>query len=156
MAFAATLCRNARSVERHAVEIDGTVRDEDRQPIDVSVVDLSVAGFRARGAAGLTATSGVTIGLPGLGVRHALVIRADDGEYGCRFLERLTPAELSATIAAVVTAPIPFPASARQELLLENALPPVVRYPARSRLALLSAGVAASWGLLLVVRLLLG
>ena len=138
------------------MEIDGTFRDSTRQPLDVSVIDLSVDGLRARGPAGLAPGASITIGLPGLGVRRALVIRAEDGEYGCRFLERLTPADLSASMVAVVTAPIPFPESAQRELLLESALPPVVPYSGRARVALLAGGVAISWGLLLLARLLLG
>ena len=59
-------------------------------------------------------------------------------------------------MAAVVSAPIPFPASSREELLLETALPPVARYSGRTRLALLGCAIAVSWGLLLMARLLLG
>lgn len=156
MAFTATLHRETRAAERHAVGLEGTLRDADRQPFDVSVIDLSVDGFRAVGEVVLAPGAAISIGLPALGARPALVVRAESGEYGCRFRQRLSAAELSSAVGAVVTAPIPFPAPARAGLLLETGLPPIERYSGRTRAALIGGAVAITWGSMLLARFVVG
>lgn len=155
MAFAATIHRETRATERHAVDLDGTLRDLDQQPFDVSVVDLSADGFRVVGLVSLPAGAEISIGLPALGARSAVVIRAGNDEYGCRFSERLSTADLARALGGVVTAPIPFPAHQRASLLLETSLPEIVPYPVQLRTAILCAAIVLSWSTLLVVRYLL-
>ena len=116
MALAAKLYRldsqpSGRQADRLSVEVDATVRAASAQPLDASVSDLSETGFCARLDQDLPIGSEISIGLPGVGVLEACVVRTVGDSYGCRFLVPLTPAALERAPSTQTIVAFPAPAS---------------------------------------------
>lgn len=106
MAVTAALYQDVRSAERHAVSLDGTVRDPDRTPHDVVIEDLSSTGFRIPAGAGLKFDDLISLGLPGAGRRAARVVWQAGERCGCTFLEPMTEDQLRAALAGPVLQPV--------------------------------------------------
>lgn len=112
MAAVARLYQDMRDAERHAVVIDGTLRNTHAEPQDVVIEDLSATGFRMKSAAGLAVGDVVTLGLYGAGLRSARVMRESDGRFACQFFVALADNELAFALAGLAAPdPIPFPTS---------------------------------------------
>lgn len=112
MAAVARLYQGMRDAERHAVMIDGTLRNARAEPQDVVIDDLSATGFRTKFASGLAVGDVVTLGLYGAGLRSARVMRESEGRFACQFFVALTGNELAFALAGLATPePIPFSAS---------------------------------------------
>lgn len=142
MGIVAQLYRDARWAARRKVEIEATLRDPDWSPADAVVEDLSASGFRVVVAADLAEGAEVSLGIAGIGLRHARVVRRTEDGYGCEFLIPLTEAQVQAALQARPADPV--------------ALPPAAdtgerRYPIRVRLAIVAAGAMLSWALLIML-----
>ena len=90
MGLVAYLYRDSRWAERHTVERDATLRDSDWSPIDVTVEDLSESGFGVVASTELGIGAEIGLGLSGIGMREARVVRRAGDLYGCEFLVPLT------------------------------------------------------------------
>lgn len=113
MAFVAQLYQDYRHVavrqaERYPVSLDGTLRNPRAEPHDVTIEDLSATGFRTAQMTGIEIGDVVTLGIFGVGLRSAAVMRNDKGSYGCQFLVPLTAGELRVALAGV-SPPEPVP-----------------------------------------------
>ncbi len=127
------------------VDLPGTVRDGERTAIDVVIEDVSAAGFRIRRGPELEIDEAITLGVAGLGVRAAVVVRSTDHSYGCEFRETLNPGELHAILFASPIDPIPFVSRGGDQL----AYPPEPSlYPRRVRLLGIVGLAAACWGVI--------
>ncbi|MBO9713159.1 PilZ domain-containing protein [Sphingomonas sp.] len=153
MSIAARLYReDDRSAERHRLERDATLRDSDWAPLDAVVEDLSAGGFRVVVSAELRVGSEIGLGLAGIGVRKARVVRQAETGYGCEFLEPLSDSDFAKALVAAPAAPIRLPYGATSQAELEEALyaaePVVDRLPLRTRVAIIVACAAGGWALL--------
>jgi len=108
MAFQATLVPDGRTAERQQTDLRATARGSDGQPGDVTVFDLSLSGFRISAVAGLFIGSTLTLGLSGVGVRRALVIREAGEALGCAFEQALTYEELHGALAGDTVVQVDF------------------------------------------------
>jgi len=111
---------DGRQAERHAVDLDGTLRGADLQPVDVQLEDLSANGCRLTGAADLRIGDLVTVGVAGAGMRSARVVRQAGGHFGCEFVDPLSSVELiealaypAFVVARITTAPMAIPPETR-------------------------------------------
>jgi len=94
MAFQATLVPDGRTAERQQTDLRATARGEDGRPDDVTVFDLSLSGFRISAVPGLAIGSTLTLGMSGVGVRRAIVVRGAGEALGCAFEQALSYDEL--------------------------------------------------------------
>jgi len=99
MALIVQLYDSGRSAERHDLGADATVRGPDRVPIDVLVADLSRTGCLFVSTEPLQIDGIITIGIAGVGLREARIVRNQDVRFGCTFLVPLSEAELAAGLA---------------------------------------------------------
>jgi len=74
-----------RRSERVAMEVDATLRDQSKTPIDVVVLDISSTGFRVSSPNRLEEGSRISLGLAGIGMNQATVIWRSKNVYGCQF-----------------------------------------------------------------------
>lgn len=156
MTVLAALYRDERSAERYAVSLAGTLRDPDWKPHDVVVEDLSTSGFRLPVSADLEVGAYVSLGLPGVGICPARVVRQCDDRYGCAFLVPLTGAELRAALTGKVLRPVsigPDTARAPGEPHADGRLDPMSAGCTRPRciVTLIAASWAAAIGAALAV-----
>lgn len=101
MSFVAKLYDDDRLAERHSVMLDGTLRNPQAEPQDVIIDDLSATGFRTVLAMGLAVGDVITLGVFGVGLRSAQVMRKSEGQYGCQFLEPLSAEELASALCGL-------------------------------------------------------
>lgn len=147
MALNAKLYQTDRSAERHSVNLDGTLRDSSMAAFDTTIEDLSATGFRTLPITALDIGETISLGLSGLGLRKARVVRAEARGYGCEFLMPLGVDELKVALSGVSSEPIPFPASAFATGLSADMPEPFVEpFSKRTRLAVAASLVVASWG----------
>lgn len=153
MALIGQLYGDGRSAERHDLGADATLRGADRVPVDVLVVDLSQTGCLFVTSEPLGTDAIVTIGIAGVGLREARIVRNQDVRFGCTFLTPLTHAELTAGLAESETvAFFPFQQTPATE---QETMPLVAKLPRPIRLVAFSGLVVASWVFVAVlVRLL--
>lgn len=107
MAVVARLYRDHRGAARHGVALEATLRDNDRRPHDVVVEQLSKTGFLIPAMAQLAPGEQVTIGIPGIGMCHARVVREAEAGFGCEFLHPLSEDELAEAMVTKPAEPIP-------------------------------------------------
>jgi len=149
MALIGQLYGHGRSAERHDLAADATLRGADHVPVDVLVVDLSQTGCLFVTAEPLPMEAIVTIGIAGVGLREAHIVRNQDIRFGCTFLTPLTSAELAAGLAASETVALfPFQHPPAPE---QQPMPIVAKLPRPLRLVAFSGLVAISWMLVVVV-----
>lgn len=152
MAIMARLYRDMRVSVRHEVALDATLRDPERRPFDVVIEELSVTGVRIPDVVELTPGAVVTLGIAGIGMCDIRVVRRDERGYACAFLFPLGAEELDDAVAATPQAPIPLATHAVPPLPAppaEAAYLNALRLPVATRLALLLAFPAATWGALI-------
>lgn len=147
MALIVQLYDSGRSAERHDLAADATVRGADRVPIDVLVADLSRTGCLFVSTEPLAVDTIITIGIAGVGLREARIVRNQDVRFGCTFLLPLTEAELAAGLAESETVAL-FPTDARHGTP-DAPLPAVTKLPRHLRLAVFTGLALASWAALL-------
>jgi hypothetical protein len=153
MALVVQLYGDGRTAERHDLGADATVRGPDRVPVDVLVADLSQTGCLFVTTEPLALDAVITIGIAGVGLREARIVRNQDVRFGCTFLTPLTDAELAAGLAESETVAL-FPLQ-HPGVPAEPALPVVAKLPRPLRLAAFSGLVAASWALVVVLARLI-
>lgn len=157
MAIAAALYRDGRTAERHVVALDGTLRDPDLKPIDILVDDLSLTGFRIPAEPGLEPADLVSLGLAGVGIRSARVVRRDGESLGCAFLSPLGEDQLAAALDATASRVIELETARAYPSPMTpapDASPRRLRAPLR---LLVVAGLAAvSWATVIGARIMLG
>jgi hypothetical protein len=162
MGLAAELYLDSRSLDRRDVEIDATIRDQFSRPVDVTVTNLSRAGFAVEAEIELTVEAELGIGIAGIGIRPATVIWRAGQLYGCRFTRALTPSDFERALVAenVVTAAFN-PAAVRQieneaEGQAQAQATAEYKLPLRARFAVIVGLSALLWtGIVLVVRAIL-
>lgn len=147
MALAAKIHRAARGHERQFVDMAGTLRDSASAAIDVVIEDLSRSGFRIQPGHDLTIGESISLGLPGMGVRSAEVVRHSDYGYGCEFLNPLGAEELTAVLAGTSVDPIPFPLSRLGAFSPDTPDPAERPYSRKVRLLAALGFAAMAWGM---------
>lgn len=158
MALTAQLYLDARGSKRFRVAFDATLRNPSHVPLDVVVDDLSASGFRVLTTADLTVGVEIGLGLAGIGMHRALVIRRQKGVYGCEFVTPLTSNELSIALSARSSAPIALPRVGPWGLVpIETALDdrPVRKLPRPARLLVIVALAVACWLLVMGIGALI-
>jgi hypothetical protein len=70
------------------------MRVSERAPIDIEIVDVSVSGAAFLTRADVTVGTEISIGIPGLPLSQATVVRQIDGGYACEFSRAISPALL--------------------------------------------------------------
>lgn len=152
MALIVQLYDSGRSAERHDLGADATVRGPDRVPIDVLVADLSRTGCLFVSTEPLHVDGVITIGIAGVGLREARIVRNQDVRFGCTFLIPLTDAELAAGLAESETiALFPMDFSLNNQAEHEAEAPQGPKLPRHVRL-MVSTGLACiSWMCVLFV-----
>ncbi|UYY57052.1 PilZ domain-containing protein [Sphingomonas sp. S2-65] len=129
---------------RRMLEEASTLRGPDRQPVDVTVSDLSQSGFNVRSDRELPLGAVVHLGLPGRGSLAARVVRRAGDHYGCEFLQYLADEQVAAA----------FEQSNVTTLFLgssewETAEPVLRRWPRPVRAAVALVGALLAWGAIL-------
>lgn len=137
---------DTRAAARRPVDTAATLRETGRDAreggaIPAAVRDLSATGLRLECARELTVGQRVRIGISGLGVLPATVVRRDE-DYGCAFDCPLTPDQLRAAPADTV---VPFdPPGPWTDAAPE---PEDTPYPRWVRVLLLLGISLTGWGL---------
>jgi hypothetical protein len=158
MGLAAELYLDSRSLDRRDVEIDATIRDQFSRPVDVTVTNLSRAGFAVEAEIELTVDAELGIGIAGIGIRPATVIWRAGQLYGCRFTRALTPSDFERALVAenVVTAAFNQIAVRQAEVEGEAQAAPEYKLPLPARFAVIVGLSALLWtGIVLAVRAIL-
>lgn len=133
--------------ERLAVELSGTLRDDDWRPVDITVDEVSTTGARVRTQIPLRVGEVVTIGIEGLGLCPARVMRAAGPElFGLAFVKPFTQYELEASIqrenVATFVPPVRFetPTAAEPDAPVTDE-----RYPIGIRALIILGTSVATW-----------
>lgn len=142
MALAAQMICGARA-DRLSVELDATLRDAQARPIAVEIEDISTTGFLMQTSTVLAVDEEITIGIAGLGMRPARVVRQQDAYYGCLFLEPVAQAAIDLLQFGPQETVTQFTAARSYEP--EAAPPRDDRYPLPARLAIIAGLAAACW-----------
>lgn len=149
----------ARSSDRRDVDIDATIRDQHERPVDVTVTNLSRAGFAVEAAIDLPVDHELAIGIAGVGIRPATVVWRAGQLYGCRFTRALTPSDFERALIAenVVAADFaPRPTGAQPELEAAAMFRPEYKLPLPARFAVIVGSSALLWsGIILAARAVL-
>ena len=136
---------------RLAIGRAATLRDGSKTPVDVVVEDISRSGCLIRAEVELTPGEAVSIGIPGLGMCHGTVSRANHPHYGCAFSRLIStddiPHEGADTIVVGHFAARSHPASVQAQ----DADPDVRKFPLRVRFALIVGTSVALWVPLLMI-----
>ena len=148
MSFVAKLYDDDRLAERYPVMLDGTLRNSEAEPHDVIIDDLSASGFRTGIPMGLVVGDVITLGIFGVGLRPARVLRDSDGYYGCQFFKPLSDEELAAALCGLTP---PEPVLLHQRAAADRIVGPEGReaeWSLSPRLRILSIAMAglAPWG----------
>uniref|UniRef100_UPI0035CBA8A1 PilZ domain-containing protein n=1 Tax=uncultured Sphingomonas sp. TaxID=158754 RepID=UPI0035CBA8A1 len=141
MALAAQMICGARA-DRLSVDLDATLRDAQARPIAVEIEDISATGFRMQTSTLLAVDDEITIGIAGLGMRPARVVRQQDTYYGCLFLESVPQAAIDLLQFGPQETVTQFTAARSYE---PEAAPRDDRYPLPVRLAIIVGLAAACW-----------
>lgn len=129
--------------ERRATRDASTLRNPGNEPIDVTVLNLSVSGFAVECARALPIGARVSLGLPGNGTHPAWVVRREGATYGCEFFEPIPGALVSSAFAESTVATMPL----RLEDMVGDidAEPAVAKWPRPVRGWVLVGGAVAAW-----------
>ncbi len=138
--------RDAARQDRIEISRTGTLRDRGGAPVDVAIDNLSGSGCLFVADCELMINDLVTLGIPGVGLRPAIISRVDRPNYACAFLVPLSEAAVVAAPLAetVVTsrfAPLPASTSDRPlavEIFPESKLSPLARVAIISGLSIIS------------------
>lgn len=150
MSLVAKLFPDARDTQRYDVVLNGTLRNPERKPADVVVVDLSKTGFRVNVTSGIAIGDVVTLAIYGIGLRSAWVIRETEQQFGCQFLVALEDLELATALQHKhVPEPLVFPASSLQPTpydgFIDTVDKPLNALPISLRVAILVVFSVIAW-----------
>jgi len=90
MTVAVNMICSERGARRLEVDIDATLRSAGGHRVDVELEDISISGFRMLTSVDLKDGELITIGLAGLGMQPAVVVRRMSGRYGCQFINAVS------------------------------------------------------------------
>lgn len=158
MALTAQLYLDARGSKRFRVAFDATLRDPLHAPLDVVVEDLSASGFRVLTSADLAVRVEIGLGLAGIGMHRARVVRREKGVYGCEFVTPLTSNDLRIALSAPPSAPNALPKLgpwARVPIEAARDDRPVRKLPRPARLLVIVALAVACWLLVIGIGALI-
>lgn len=79
-----------RSVDRRSTRVEATLRDESAKPLDVIVHSLSGSGCLLEYEGSLSVNAKVHVGIAGIPVTLAHIVRRDGNRYGCQFVQPLS------------------------------------------------------------------
>lgn len=130
-----------RYSQRRAVGAEATLRTGRAIPHDVVVQDLSVSGCRFASADMFSDGARISIGIAGLGVHQARIVRREGRLHGCEFVQPLTPAQVMIAGQAQTvhrTAFVTVDAAGHPE-------PDVGRFPGAVRVGIAAGGAIATW-----------
>lgn len=134
--------------DRLPVELSGTLRDEDWRPVDISVDDVSTTGARIRTEIALRVGEVVTVGIEGLGLCPARVVReVVPGEFGCAFVRPFSDYELGRALDRENVVAFPGNAVAPQIPRPIPEAPAAVddRYPVGIRALIIAGAAVGTW-----------
>jgi uncharacterized RDD family membrane protein YckC len=86
--------------DRIPVDRPGTLRDRARTPVDVVVDNLSTTGCLFVHDSALPLGALISLGIAGLGIRHARISRVDPPHYACAFLVPVAQEDIVAALSA--------------------------------------------------------
>ena len=134
---------------RFQIDREGTLRDTASQPHDVVIEDLSSSGCRFRTNVALQVGSLISLGIPGLGMQMAEVVRRDEDRYGCFFVAPLDPAKVPAVLTAgtVVEMSVSRMSIPAEVAALELSGAPQTEYSKRRKLAIVLGSSLALWSM---------
>lgn len=153
--------------DRVPIDRPGTLRDQARRPIDVVVENLSATGCLFLLDQALELGALVSIGIPGIGVRHARISRVEQPQYACAFLAPVGPSEIAAARSAETIVARAFPGTAPSAAQAAAIAPPPpaaverepteYKLPVGTRVALIVTVSMACWltiatGVVAIVR----
>ncbi len=145
----ARLYGQTRGAQRHAVEIDATLRGPDREAVDIVIEDLSASGFCIPSVSNIEPGTRFSIGFPGLGIRSATAVRDASGRYGCKFAEQLSESELKTALSAEPLEPLALRPGQPVPVTLTRPPEPLrTGLPIAVQAMLAMAAAAAGWWLL--------
>lgn len=128
--------------ERTPLDRPGTLRVASAAPVDVILRDLTRDGCCIETDVELSPDMLVAIGVPGVGISEARVVWRGARGYGCAFARSLPPGSITAAFS---------PTNVRAFPNGNDAEPTPASSPkpsARSRLLLITALMAGSWGII--------
>lgn len=135
-----------RQDTRHPLDAAATLRVARTVPRDVLIHDLSAGGCQFVSAKPIALGSSISVGIAGVGMREATIVRSHAGLHGCAFEQPLNATELNRAgrIDTVHSGHFVIPAGSE---LLE---PSLGKYSGATRLGVLLASAAAAWALLIL------
>ena len=140
------LCADQRGADRHVLRLAATIDAGAEHPI--SVHNLSRTGLLVASHIALAKGEEILVELAGGGRHRAEVVWADDGLFGCRFIQPLSRASLS---AALLRAEPAAPAARSPELVLPLGVPEPRESGAltlRAKASIIGSAALACWACL--------
>jgi hypothetical protein len=163
MAIAAKLQIDERRSERRAIDVATTLRGSPTAPHDTLIIEISRTGCSFAETGDVAPGDISTLGLPGLGVRQARVVRCDEYHCACEFVTALTASNIDTLLAMPDTSPVSLPVGPRAARMDEapRALPSwrgdrgdadddADKLPLGYRFLLLIGASALLWGLIIL------
>jgi len=139
-----------RASDRRPVARPSTLREADRLPHAIDVLDLSSGGFRFRAERALPVGAIVSVGLSGPGAAEGRIVWREGRTHGCVF----TAPQTAATVAAA------FDTSTSNVVTLTEVAPVArtdaepERWSAPARSGLMVGGALLAWGIVAGAALL--
>jgi hypothetical protein len=137
--------------DRISIDRIATMRDQTKLPVDAVVDDLSRTGCLLTLDREMPTGALVTIGISGIGVRHARISRANHPQYACAFITPINGANIASAISAeTLVADVFHSASEEAVRLVAFDGPPIVRkLPIGARAIIIIGGSAVLWSMII-------
>ena len=100
MTVMAKMLRDRRAAVRNSTAFGMPIDDADANPTSVLVDEISVVGFRMLAGVPMADGDEITIQLPEMLPRAAMIVRQSGLRFGCTFICQITNGELQAILAA--------------------------------------------------------
>jgi hypothetical protein len=141
---------------RLAIGHAATLRDASPTPIDIVVEDISQTGCLFHTTTALAVGETVSIGIPGLGLCHGRISRADHPLYGCAFFKLISTDDIAAPDENVIVAD--FAASADPSMTHASSVgSPVAKLRLRTRFVIIVGASLFLWvPTFFMLRMLIG
>lgn len=145
MPLLAKLHDNGRTAERHQVDADATLRTTVNSPFDVLIADLSKTGCLFICAELLELNALVTIGIGGIGMVQARIVRGEGQRYGAVFTAPLTNEAVAAALALPSDTIIAFPLWTADSAVYKKNLHKTIKLSGTVRVAVVMSLVIIGW-----------
>ena len=154
MALLATLHDHRRAAERTPLDAEATLRVGGR-PLDALIANISASGCLLICSEKLAIGDTMTIGIAGVGRREARIVRAEGQRCGAAFAAPLLRSEIDAVAAMPGDTIVSFPGTLPPSR--EDGSPfPTHPMSRLTRLAVIAALTAATWGVVVAALHLVG